>query len=653
MASAGMKDDSIVRKGCAKSPQILLVEREVHGLVADKVEDRNFAWIDSHSFFPDATAEFTAFAPSDGTVTEVDPASALPGPAEIDFRARKCHYTGIARRHRYGPHPEKASIIEKQFSITAPGANLVIWWSVFGLLVVVLLVPLFLTEMPPLLDYPNHLARMEILARLPGDTALAKIYAVDWRIVPNIGIDVAMPALMHVLSLMAAGKVFVGLALILPLLGVIALHRAMFGSLGYWPLAAGLVAYNRLFFAGFLNFLIGVGLALLGAALWRILQERSDWLRVATAAIAAVVIFFCHLIAVAFYGLLLLGMELARARETRRRSDWRPLFGRLMLLAVPFVIPAVLYLRAPISTDAPAGGHGLTDALKHYYWALAASYRGLKLYGLMGPFLTYDRVLDAGAAVMVVAVLASFVAGRRLRIAPALAGVFLLLLIAYPVVPFFLMQTAWVDQRLPILAGFLLFAGTWPLVGSRRTVRLMAAAFGAALLARTAVIGLDWAGHDAQIADFRSVIAPVQAGDRVLVVQTERNDDPAAMVNKPDSVRAMVVNDATMHLPALLIIEHQAFWPLLFTAATKQPVRVIPPYDAISLPEGELPWAGGLAGPDPATVKWAPYLPGWEKKFDWVLVLHPGAMQGGYELLPDRLEPAQAGSVAVLYRIRK
>jgi hypothetical protein len=181
----------------------------------------------------------------------------------------------------------------------------------------------------------------------------------------------------------------------------------------------------------------------------------------------------------------------------------------------------------------------------------------------------------------------------------------------------------------------------------------MTAAFAAAILARTAVIGLDWAGHDAQIADFRKVIASVQAGDRVLVVQAERNDDPAAMVNNPDGVRAMVVNDATMHLPALLVIERQAFWPLLFTAATKQPVRVLPPYDQISLPEGELPWAGGLAGPDPATVKWAPYLPGWEQKFDWVLVLHPSGIPDGYRLLPDRLEPTQAGGVAALYRIRK
>jgi hypothetical protein len=533
----------------------------------------------------------------------------------------------------------------------APGDSPPFWWLAVAGLIAVLLTPLFLTEIPPLLDYPNHLARMEILYRLPGDADLAKIYSVNWRIVPNIGIDLTMPALMHILPLMAAGKVFVALALILPLMGVIALHRAAFQTVSFWPLAAGLVAYNRLFFSGFLNFLIGVGLAMLAAALWIAWRERPAWQRVGSAALAAIAIFFCHLIAVAFYGLLLLVVELVRFWWMRRQG--RGTVARLASVIPPFVIPAILYLRAPISGGDPSAGHGLIDAIKHYYWALAAEPHGLKLYGLMGSFLTYNRLLDAGAVVLVLAVLALFAIQRRLTISPPLAGALALLLTAYPVVPFFLMQTAWVDQRMPILAGFLLFAGTWPRVQSGRTARLMAVAFAVAILARVFVIGAVWSGHDAQIADFRQTIAPVQPGDRVLVVQTERNADPAAMVNRPDSVRTMVENDATMHLPALLVIEHKAFWPLLFTAATKQPVKVNPPYDAISLPEGELPWAGGLADLNPATLKWAPYLPDWQHKFDWVLVVNPQDAKDGYSLPFDQLERVNAGRVAVLYRIRK
>ncbi len=520
------------------------------------------------------------------------------------------------------------------------------WWIVFTALCAVLLVPLFLTEIPPLLDYPNHLARMEILAHGAGDPNLSRMYRANWLIVPNIGIDLMMPMLMRLMPLAAAGKIFIALALLLPLAGVAALHRAIFRVRSYWPLAAGLVVYNRLFFAGFLNFLIGLGLALLAAALWEIQRDRKAWVRLACATVAAVVIFFCHLIAVGFYGLLLLALELGRARELRRLN-----VARLALLAAPFLIPAVLYLNAPIG-DPPAADGGFLEAIRHYYWALAASPRSLRFYGLAGPFLTYNRLLDAEAMLLVAVVMALAAAKRWLRVSPAIAWLFALLLLSYPLVPFFMMATAWVNQRLPIMAGFLLFAAALPVIRARRTAWLIFVALGAMIVARTAEVGAAWRSHDAMLADFRQVIAPVQPGDRVLVVQTENNDDPAAMVNNPDSARAMRDNDSTMHLPALLVIERRAFWPLLFSAPTKQPVLVLPPYDAISLPEGELPWVGGLAHPDGEALKWAPYLTGWDQKFDWVLVLHPYEAPHGYDLLPEKLELARPGEVATLYKIK-
>ena len=510
-----------------------------------------------------------------------------------------------------------------------------------------LLAPLGLTEIPPLLDYPNHLARMDILANVAKDPELARIYGSSWQIVPNIGIDLAMPALMGVLSLTAAGKVFLGLALLTPLIGVVVLHRVLFRTVSYWPFAAGLVVYNRLFFTGFINFLIGVGLALLGAALWFALLERKAALRVGTALVAAIVIFFCHLIAAGFYGLLLLGFEIDRAR--RLGFSW----FRLLLMLVPFIVPAAFYLRAPINESDADQGHGLLNAVKQYYWAWVAEPPGLKSYGVLGPFLTYDRLLDVAAVLLVLFVLGLCAMSRRLRVTPAVGGVFAVLMIAYPIIPFTLMKTSWVDQRLPILAGFLIFAGTLPRLPTRRTTMLIAAALAVAIGARTFEIAVDWSGRDAVLADFRQVIAPVAAGDRVLVVQAERNGDIDAMVNRPDSVRSMRDNDSTMHLPALLVFEHKAFWPLLFSAPSKQPVKVLPSYTELSLPEGELPWIGGLADLDPGTLKFAPYLPGWEKKFDWVLVMRPAEAPHGYDLLPDRLEPATQGKIAALYRIKK
>jgi hypothetical protein len=530
-------------------------------------------------------------------------------------------------------------------SISSTPARL--WWLAFAVVAAILVAPLTLTEIPPLLDYPNHLARMEILTH-GGDPVLSRLYRIEWRILPNIAIDATMPMLMKIMPLALAGKIFLGAALLLPLLGIAALHRALFRVRSLWPLAAGLVAYNRLFFAGFMNFLIGMGLALLAAALWEARKGGKATPRIAAASIIAIVIFFCHLIALAFYGVLLASLEVARAWKRRRIDP-----GRVVGLAIPFVIPALLYFNAPLAKGAPDEAHGLIAILRQYYWQLAGEPDGLKLYGLMGPFLTYSRLLDAAAVLLALGLLAILHFRKRLTIAWAPIGLMAALLIVYPFVPFTLLATGWIDQRLPILAGFLLFAGTLPGVLSTRTARLMAAAIAATLIARTAEIGQVWAGRDAQLAEFRQIIAPVGPGERVMVMAAEDGAAPGAMVNQPDSVRSMLYNDATMHLAGLLVIEHKAFWPLLFTAAGKQPVEVLPPYAAIALPEGILPWTGALAAPRAWDLNRAPYLASWRENFDWVLVLWPGLAPNGYDLLPDLLQPVTAGKVAALYRIRK
>ena len=60
-----------------------------------------------------------------------------------------------------------------------------------ALLLVVVLIPIAITPVPPLVDYPNHLARFHIIAELGHDTPLARFYALDWRILPNLAGDLS------------------------------------------------------------------------------------------------------------------------------------------------------------------------------------------------------------------------------------------------------------------------------------------------------------------------------------------------------------------------------------------------------------------------------------------------------------------------------
>src|SRR5262249_43136945 len=73
-----------------------------------------------------------------------------------------------------------------------------------GLLVLVLAsVPVFSTGLPPLVDYPNHLARFSLLAS--GGNSF---YAAQWTPLPNLAGDLLVPLLAQLMPPERAGKLF-------------------------------------------------------------------------------------------------------------------------------------------------------------------------------------------------------------------------------------------------------------------------------------------------------------------------------------------------------------------------------------------------------------------------------------------------------------
>src|ERR1700710_1672748 len=94
-----------------------------------------------------------------------------------------------------------------------------VWWLALTGLCVALLAPLLIVDVPPLLDYPNHLARVFVLAALPHDPVLARFYAAHWSIIPNRALDLVGPPLIAVLPVHVAGRVLIAAALLLPFLG--------------------------------------------------------------------------------------------------------------------------------------------------------------------------------------------------------------------------------------------------------------------------------------------------------------------------------------------------------------------------------------------------------------------------------------------------
>ncbi len=426
-------------------------------------------------------------------------------------------------------------------------------------LALLLAAPLLLVDVPPLLDYPNHLARLFLLAQGADDPVMAPMFAVHWAIIPNLAIDLIGPPLLRVLPVHLAGRLVAALALLLPVLGVLAYSRAVFGRVQPWAGCAGLVAFNAGFLLGFLNFTLGLGAALLAAAGWIAFRDRRPAATVTLAMLAMGGLFFCHLMAVLFALVLIGAHELVQAWQDRA-------FLRRLRALLPLVaVPAALY-RASALGGRAAGIEYLPP--------------GAKLAQLMWPFTTYSLPLDllAAGAVLLVLVL------TRPRLPPATGIALAALGALYLVAPYAFKGTQSLDTRFTLMLALLAFAGLAP-----RLKRPAMAALAALVVARVGLVALAWHGHAAALAELRAALAPLQPGDRVLVASVAPGEAPEWWAREAPLARRLSNGIRTdTHLPALALIERRAFWPLLFDEPSQQPVLWTPPWQKLADQAGGL-----------------------------------------------------------------
>jgi hypothetical protein len=187
-----------------------------------------------------------------------------------------------------------------------------------------LLTPIWIVAFPPLLDYPNHLARSFVLAHLnrPG-FSFSQFYRSDWGLYPYLGIDAVLAVLGRILPIEAAGRVYLSLCLLaLPLAAWFFVRQAHpeEDPRALWsPLWALLIAYNVFFLEGFLNFdlSIAVGFVALGLWLrWLDLRVIARWI---VALVVFTALYFTHLLGFVITGMIV-AVYLAISRRPLR--DW-------------------------------------------------------------------------------------------------------------------------------------------------------------------------------------------------------------------------------------------------------------------------------------------------------------------------------------------
>jgi hypothetical protein len=425
-----------------------------------------------------------------------------------------------------------------------------VFWLLFAALFALAAVPVLRANILPLVDYPNHLARMALLARLPDDATLARFYALAWRPIPDLAMDAIVPALLAVVPLALAGRLFVLLVFLGLAGGTAVLHRVVWGRWSAWPLLAFLVVYNRLLLWGMLNDLFGLGLALLALAGMVALSHRGVAARLVAGTVFAFAVFFAHLAAFGVYAVLWLGHEAGAL--LRRRQGWRAAAARLGVALAPLLAPLALMALT---------GAGAAGAV-HF----GRPWRKLDL--LFSVFDLYHRPFDVACFVLVVAALGWLYARRMLVFAPALRWPAALLCLAYLVMPTDLMGATGADRRLPLALALVLCAATsWAGPGPRRERSVLAAA-AALFVLRLGTVAASWQASDREYGVLLAGLDRIAPGSLVAVAF------PPAALN--------VTATPLAHFPVLAAARRDAFVPTLFARPGQQPVVLQPAYRALA-----------------------------------------------------------------------
>lgn len=512
--------------------------------------------------------------------------------------------------------------------------------AAYAVLVALTLSPLLWAAVPPLVDYPNHLARMWILLQDGAIPELARNYIVDWRLLPNLAMDLVVPALGQAMPIEAAGRVFIALTMLALIGGTAALHRVLYGRVGLWPVCALMFVYNAALFWGFLNFLFGAGLFLLALSAWIGTRRWKPAPRLAVFSVAAALLLVLHMFAFGLYALAVGAYELGE--RVRRRELTLRGFASLCLAGVQFVPAAALWL-----ASASGGGPGLTR-----YGTFAG-----KAYAAVSPmtFDTVPRGLDVVLVGLCVAFLGLGLVGRWLKLAPQMRLPLAALLVAAVLMPNWLNNVWAADIRIPVILPFLVIAGTRLQAPPRRLVIVFATLALTLFAARIGTVTGAWRDYDARFAELRAAATAIAPGSRLLVVW----DELAVGDRRLDGVPPVLgrrLAEPFWHVGSLTVIDRSTFIPNLFVLWT--PVRVAPRNDGLfrlvglSLSPAALKASATADTTDPDAVPnplgEPAYWHRWPETFDYVLWLD--FARRPQAALPQ-LDLAAEGSFFRIYRI--
>jgi hypothetical protein len=428
----------------------------------------------------------------------------------------------------------------------------------FVLLLALACYPVLTTQYPPLADYPNHLARIYVLAEGRASEFLRLYYTPMIQAQPNLAMDLFVLAVHPPLSIEAAGKACIIFSFLLIASGAHVLHRVLAGRWSPWPSVVLLFLYNRLFYWGFIGFMVGLGALLYGVALW-IGLRAWPWRRLAASCVFAVLLYIVHLFAFCAYAVAIGGYELSGLITAR--ANWRVWLRTAAMGGVQFVAPASLFVF--VSPTA--------EAVDRITWGIFFK----KIAGLVYTTSSYNLTFDALCLVVLAVIVLASLVWRVASVPRALIIPFALLFAAGVAMPEQIFSSYFASERIPLVLAFLaLPCLVWS--PARRSLELAATlAIAALFVVKMTLVAQHWRAADRLYVEAVDAIKTIPHNARVSSVIVYNGG--SMLPDTPfHEIAALSVLYSEAFVPSMFAWPYNAAQSVGFTEKGQALVRITP-----------------------------------------------------------------------------
>ena len=418
---------------------------------------------------------------------------------------------------------------------------------VVSLLLGVAAIPLFATRFPPLADYPGHLAITYILENYNRVAPFQAAYILDHGIYPNLAMDILVPSLAGILGIETSGRIFIFLIFVVTVCGALLVNKALYGRVSIGALFVFCILYNGILAWGFMNYLFGLGMAMLAFGVYIIFQKYSALSQIIVSSLLSMVVFVCHLYAFVIYGILVIFYEIFKFLELRSGRGILKLFRNLSIAGAQAILPIAVFIYFSPMSSAHVVNQIQFGSIKR------------KLEALSFVFCNYNQGIDLICYVSIAVFIGFMLGRRRITITRPMLAALVFLCGVFVIIPVVIFSSSSADRRLIVAIALVAVSSLHLSVRSWRELLAAAATIGSVCLLQIGIAQHSWAAYEPRLRSYLAAFQSVKEGSNVAVAV-----DPNASWF-PINMRGV---------PSLLVLQRNAFPSQQFLWRGQNPVAL-------------------------------------------------------------------------------